>query len=55
MRHINLNNKIMNLRKFGKLMKKRFGSVGGELLQKLHDFYTEDVVNFQCSLPYLVL
>jgi hypothetical protein len=37
----------MDLRTFGKLMKKRFGSVGGELLQKLHDFYVGDKESFE--------
>lgn len=37
----------MDLRKFGKLMKKRYGSVGGELLQKLHDFYLDNKQEFE--------
>jgi len=37
----------MNLREFGKLIKKKYGSVGGELLQKMHEFYVEDKEQFE--------
>ena len=37
----------MNLQKFGKLMKLEYGSIPGDLLSKLYDFYTEDQEEFE--------
>ena len=37
----------MKLVQFGKLMKINFGSIGGELLNKLYNFYIEDQKSFE--------
>lgn len=42
----------MKLQKFGKLMRVKFGSIGGELLQKLHDFYINDKETFENTFGY---
>ena len=37
----------MNLQKFGKLMKHRYGSIGGDLLNTLYEFYEDDKNSFE--------
>jgi len=43
----------MNLQKFGKLMKHKYGSIGGELLNDLYAFYQDDQNAFEERLDVL--